>query len=895
MDRSWLRSIEWETRTVEETLEMLNSQQNGLTLEEAEERLSRLGPNKLPDEKKDGIIKRFLMQFRNALIYVLIGAAVVTALMEHWIDTAVILGVIVINAIVGFIQEDKAQKALEGIKDLLSLKALVIRNGKREEINSEELVPGDIVILKAGDKVPADMRLITAIRLEVDEASLTGESVAVIKSPSPVAPGTVLGDRASMAYTGTMVRTGEATGIVTATASDTEVGKINTMLSETKSVSTPLMRKINQLGKMLSVIILAFSIALVLYDVFIMGTTLSYALLSVIGLAVAAIPEGLPAIMTITLAIGVQRMAQRNAIVRRLPSVETLGSVTVICSDKTGTLTKNEMTATDIYAASGDLEVTGTGYHPAGAILRNGLAIDAGADPVLSRLIQSASLCNDSAVVMKDGVWTAQGAPTEAALKTLAAKAGMAEIDSRAIDAIPFDSKYKYRASLLSIGDRKFLFVNGAPEKLLLLCSLQAGQVVGQPIETALWEKKIAVAAARGQRLIGCAYAEMPDDHIHLDHEDLDGRLMFLGIIGIIDPPRPEAVESIRICRQAGIRVKMITGDHVLTALAIGMQMGLTESECVTSGAELEKMDDSQLREVVQNCDIFARTSPEHKLRLVTALQELGEIVAMTGDGVNDAPALKKADIGIAMGRKGTEVTKDSAEMVLADDNFATIESAVEEGRTIYDNLRKTLLFILPTNGAEAFVILVAILFGLTLPITPVQILWVNMVTAITLALSLAFEPTEENTMKRPPRPADAAIIDQYFLFRIIYVSIVIGLIITYSFFHFDSFGYSMAYSRTITVNMLVFGELFYLFNTRKIYHSIFSRGFWGNRVVFLVSGILIAIQIGFTYLPFMNLWFETAPLDPVDWLYPIIGGILILLIVEFEKFLKNRKQAAGH
>jgi len=888
-NREGLREVKWETLSGETVLEMLYSRRDGLTPAEISERNDIFGENKLPEAKKDSALKRFFLQFHNAFIYVLIGAAVLTAFMEHWIDTGVILGVVIINAIVGYIQEDKAQKALDSIKNLLSLKASVMREGKKGSVPAETLVPGDIVLLKAGDKIPADMRIIDVSRFEVDESSLTGESVAVSKSISVVKPGTVLGERSSMAYAGTTVRTGSAKGVVTATAVDTEVGKINTMLSETKTTTTPLTRKINKLGKNLSFIILAFSVLLMIYAVFISGASLTDTVIAVIGLAVAAIPEGLPAVITITLAIGVQRMAKRNSIVRRLPSVETLGSVTVICSDKTGTLTKNEMTATNIYTAKGEYDVSGPGYAPEGEIIKEGKNTDIKNDTLLLRLIEISDLCNDAEIAYEKDTWVPHGAPTEAALKALAQKAGYMKEEVLKEDEIPFDSEYKYHATLYKINGKKMILANGAPERLIAICGLQETDEGTNPVNRNKWEEIIEMAAARGQRLIGCAYSEVPDEKSNISHEDMNEKMVFAGIVGIIDPPRPEAIESIRICKNAGIRVKMITGDHVLTASEIGMQMGLTDRKKVISGSELEEMDDDQIREAVSECDIFARTSPEHKLRLVKALQEQDEIVAMTGDGVNDAPALKKADIGVAMGIKGTEVTKDSAEMVLADDNFSSIVSAVEEGRTIYDNIRKALLFILPTNGAEAMVILLAILFGFTMPITPVQILWVNMVTAVTLALALAFEPAEENTMRRPPRPPKEALIGKYFLFRILFVSGIITFFVLTSFSGLLESHENVAYGRTIAVNVLVFCELFYLFNCRKLGETILGRNFFGSRAAFIVSGILVLIQLAFTYLPFMHIWFGSAPLSAVDWLYPLGGGLMILLIVEIEKFFSGK------
>ena len=889
-----LQGIHWESLTDEEALQMLNSDKNGLSDEEAIERLATFGENKLPEGKKDGVLKRFLSHFNNALIYILIAAAVLTALMGHWLDTWVILGVVIINAVIGFIQEDKAQKALDSIKNLLSLKAAVFRGGTKREVAAETLVPGDIVLLKGGDKVPADIRLISVSRFEVDESSLTGESIAVSKSIQPVEPNAALGDRESMTYAGTAVRTGNATGVVVATAADTEVGKINTMLSETKSMTTPLIRKINGFGKALTLIVLSFSFLLGIYAILITGAGLYDTLYKMIGLVVAAVPEGLPAVITITLAIGVQRMARKNAIIRRLPSVETLGSVTVICSDKTGTLTKNEMTATNIYTASGDFIVSGLGYAPEGEVTLDSVPATYEND-ILRRLIQSARLCNSSAVVQEKETWVPVGAPTEAALITLARKAGFDDTNVNKVCSIPFDSEFKYRAALIDIDGKRILFANGAPERLKQICGTQLTATGTEPMNIPFWEAKIEEAASHGQRLIGCAYREVSSEHSRIEHEDLNEQMIFAGITGIIDPPRPEAVESMRVCREAGIRVKMITGDHVLTAREIALQMGLTDRPKVINGTELEEMDDAQMREAAVGCDIFARTSPEHKLKLVKALQEAGEIVAMTGDGVNDAPALKRADIGVAMGIKGTEVTKDAAAMVLADDNFSSIVHAVKEGRTIYDNLRKTLLFILPTNGAQALVIVAAIIFGFVLPIVPVQILWVNMVTAITLSFALAFEPPERNVMRRPPRDPKELLIDGYFLFRIAYVSLTVTLLTILFFYTYQAGGLFVAsedvdpLARTVAVNMLVFGQLFYLFNCRKMYQTMFCRDFWINKIAFIVAGILILLQLGYTYLPFMRTLFNSAPLRLVDWFCLLAGGMVLFLIVEGEKVVTSR------
>ncbi|SHF06014.1 cation-transporting P-type ATPase [Alkalibacter saccharofermentans] len=881
----------WESLSVEEVLSKLDTDLEGLTDNEAKARLEKYGLNKLPEKKGPSAIKRFLMQFNNALIYVLLAAAILTAVLGHWIDTWVIIGVVIINALIGYIQEDKAQKALDGIKHMLSLKASILRAGSRQTIPAEEIVPGEIVILSPGDKIPADLRLteITA-NFRVEEASLTGESEAVKKSIDPVSEGTVLAERKSMVYTGTTVRAGSAKGVASATGTDTELGKINKMLSETETMATPLIRKINKFGKYLSIFIIIFSLALFAFGYFLRDFTIAEISLAVIGLAVSAIPEGLPAILTITLAIGVQRMAARDAIIRRLPSVETLGSVTVICSDKTGTLTKNEMTATTIYTMAGEYTVKGSGYSPEGSIIREGSPVDLSTDTILEKLIQSAYLCNDSQLKQDEsGNWDVKGTPTEGALMALSKKSGKLDFETKRLALIPFDSEYKYMSTLNVVEGKSFIFVNGAPDQLLSMCLQQLGKSGPEDLKKDLWQEHIENGASKGLRMLGCAYKEVGGEKTDLTHSDLEEGLILIGVTGVMDPPRPEAIEAIRLSQNAGIRIKMITGDHILTAKMIGKKMGIDAHDKVISGSELEDMSDTELRQAVKDCDIFARTSPEHKLRIVDALQKNGEICAMTGDGVNDAPALKKADIGIAMGIKGTEVTKDSAAMVLADDNFASIVAAVEEGRTIYDNIRKTLLFILPTNGAEAFVVLSAIILGQTLPISPVQILWVNMVTAVSLGLALAFEPTESNTMKKPPRDPEEGILGTYFIFRILFVSLIIGGFTLYAFKSEIGNGTSLETAQTIAVNTLVFGEIFYLFNCRKINETSFSNKFFNNKVALGAALIVVIAQVGFTYLPFLNIWFGTSGVNLSDWILPVICGFGVLVAVELEKSITKK------
>ena len=863
--------------------------EQGLSDEQIEERLDKHGLNKLPDQKKQHVIVRFLAHFNNVLIYILMAAALVTALFDHWIDTWVILSVVIINGVVGFIQEGKAEKALDAIRGMLSLQAQVVRSGRRREIPAEELVPGDIVLINSGDKMPADVRLLAVNNLRIEESALTGESEEVSKQAASVEKEAGLGDRLCMAYSGTTARYGTARAVVVATGAETELGKINTMMNETQEMTTPLIQKINQFGKALSMVIIGFSALLFIFALFFRSYAIGELFLAIIGLAVAAIPEGLPAILTITLAIGVQRMARRNAIIRKLPSVETLGSVTVICSDKTGTLTRNEMTAKSIFTTKGAYDIEGAGYEPHGAITKNQEKIDVLADPLLNRLMQANFYCNDAQIDQNEsGQWVMKGQPTEAALLTLAHKSGLVESKGKRLDAVPFDSVHKFSVVLQEIDGEKLLLMNGAPDSLLTLCQKQLAADGEEAIDLSFWEDQIKAGAEEGQRMLGSAF-RAANDLDNLDPDNL-GDLVFIGLVGMIDPPRPEAVKAIKTCQSAGIRIKMITGDHAITAQVIGRQMGIGGGKRAITGSELEDMDERQLQQAAAEYDVFARTSPQHKLRLVRALQANGEICAMTGDGVNDAPALKQAEIGVAMGIKGTEVTKDAAAMVLADDNFASIANAVEEGRTIYDNLRKTLLFMLPTNGAEALVVTIGILVGSVLPITPVLILWVNMVTAVTLAMAIAVEPKSPDVMDRPPRTADAPMLGGYFIWRIIFVSLLIGGI-TFGLFSLLSNGSAdIDVARTVAVNTLVAGQLFYLFNCRNISEPAISRTFFNNRIALIVSGVLIVLQMALTYLPFMNKLFGTAPLRAVEWLYPLSAGLAVFIIVEIEKTILRRR-----
>ena len=861
---------------------------HGLTREEAGKRFEEHGPNVLPEQAKESVLRRLLRQFHNVLIYVLIAAAVMTAVMGHWIDTAVIAAVVVINAIIGFIQEGKAERALDGIRKMLSLEARVVRDGERRNISAEKLVPGDLVELRSGDRVPADVRLTHARDLKIEESALTGESVPADKTNAAVDAGAVPGDRKGMAFSGTMVTFGRGRGIVVSTGADTEIGRISGMMDAVSAPRTPLLRQIDRFGNRLSAVILGltvlfFAIGRVFHDY-----PTSELFLAVIGLAVAAIPEGLPAILTITLALGVQRMAKRNAIIRKLPSVETLGSVTVICSDKTGTLTRNEMTVQKVRTADHMWDVKGSGYDPAGSIERDGEAVDALADPVLSRVIRGAGLSNETEVEQTDDGWVIHGEPTEAGLRVLALKAGFDHEKAKRYDVLPFESDHKYMAALTGEedGDRA-IWVTGAPERLLDRCEQQATNDGEAPLERAFWENEIAELAATGTRVI--AVATKLTDRESISHDDMNG-LLFLGIVGMIDPPRSEAIAAVGECHDAGIHVKMITGDHALTASGIARQLGIEHAGEPMTGTELEKADTESLRTMVPDHSIYARTSPEHKLRLVSALQDNGEVVAMTGDGVNDAPSIKRADVGIAMGIKGTQVTKDVSEMVLADDNFATIVHAIEEGRTIYDNLRKTILFILPTNGAQALVVMAAIALGAAMPITPVQILWVNMVTAVTLALALSFEKTEPGTMKRPPRSPKASILDGHFIWRVGFVSVAIAGM-TYALYEVAlRSGADAAVASAVAVNTLVSGQIFYLLNCRTMRGSSIRLSIFDNRAVPLSIGILLILQALFTFAPWFQTAFGTAAPEPWMWLWIVLAGVVMFLLVELEKALFKPK-----
>ncbi len=877
--------------SAQEVLIALTSDAQGLSNEEAAARLTKHGPNRLTPPSKRGALMRFLLQFHNVLIYVLLAAAAVTSLLAHWVDTAVIVGVVVINSIIGFIQEGKAEQAMEAIRRMLSPEATVLREGRREVVAAETLVPGDIVLLASGDKVPADLRLLNSKNLRIEEAALTGESTAVEKSIAAVDAQAVLGDRYCMAYSSTLVVYGQGTGVVVATADNTEIGRISAMLQEVKTMTTPLLRQMEVFGRWLTIAILALAAVTFLIGWLVHHFALGDMFLAAVSMAVAAIPEGMPAVLTITLALGVQRMAGRNAIVRRLPAVEALGSVTTICTDKTGTLTRNEMTVQRVITASTVFEVSGSGYAPHGGFAIGEKETDISKHPDTLDLFRVGLLCNDAALNEGDGHWQIAGDPTEGALIPLALKAGVdAALEHEELprtDHIPFESEHRFMATLHhDHSGHAFIFVKGAVEQVMAMCNQQRGAGEDLTLDLPYWHAQMAETGARGQRVLALAMKAVEVDQRELRFADMEGGFTLLGMVGISDPPRKEAIAAVSDCKAAGIRVKMITGDHADTARAIAAQLGIGNGLALT-GIELDAMDDEALRQAVRGVDVFARSSPEHKLRLVTAMQANGEIVAMTGDGVNDAPALKRADIGVAMGRKGTEVAKEAAEMVLADDNFATIAHAVQEGRTIYDNIKKAIVFIMPTNGGEAGIVVIAIVFGMALPLTPVQILWVNMVTAVTLALSLSFEKAEPDVMQRAPRAATEPILSGFMIWRISFVSVLLALGVVALFLWEIARGTSLEMARTMAVNALVMGEIVYLFNCRYLLAPVRTwQDFTGNPYVLLSIGVLMVMQLAFTYAPFMQALFGVVSLDAAGWGLIAAFGVLLFVAVELEKLV---------
>jgi len=884
---------DWHAVEPGQALARLGVDGDGLTPDEAARRLGQYGPNALPPPPRVPGWRRLLRQFNDPLILFLLAAAVLSALLGHYADAGVIAAVVLVNAIVGVVQEGRAEQALSALRSMLAPTARVLRGGHRATVPVADLVPGDVLLLEAGDRVPADARLLRARGLRVDESVLTGESVPVDKQVDPVAPDAELAARTSMLHSGTLVATGQAVALAVATGPRSRIGRIGALLGGIEPLETPLLRQIRRFGRSFTVAALVAALALFLFALAVRGYAWLDALMVVVALAVGVVPESLPAVITITLALGVRRMAARHAIVRRLPAVETLGATTVICSDKTGTLTRNEMAARSVVTVAGRVEAQGEGYAPHGRL--DAAGGDGAALEAARAVARIGLLCNDAHLrETSDGHWRADGDPMEAALLALAARAGIDREALRAahprLDEVPFDAAHRFMATLHADGEGTLLCVKGAPEQVLALSVAQAGADGAQaPLDPSTWRAAIDAAGDAGQRVLGFAFRRLDHVPAQLALEDVGG-LVFAGLVGFIDPPREEAIRAVADCRGAGIAVKMITGDHAATAAAIARQLRLADRVRVVTGQELEHVADADLPALAAEASVFARTTPEHKLRIVRALQSRGHTVAMTGDGVNDAPALRQADIGIAMGHKGTEAAKEASQMVLADDNFASIAAAVHEGRAVYDNIRKVIAWTLPTNGGEALAVVLALAFGWVLPMTPVQILWINMVLTVTLGLSLAFEPPEPGVMSRPPRRRDAPLVSPFMLWRICLVSVLFSALVFAVFAWARARGHDLETARTMVVNTFCVLEVFYLFAVRYLHGTSFSlRGLRGTPAVLWAIAAVVLAQVAFTWLPWMHAVFGSRPVPLLENLVVVATGVVLLALLELEKWLLRR------
>ncbi len=903
--------IKWHTKTTDEVSKSLQTDyEKGLTLEEVKIRKSKFGLNIVTIKKKRHPIYQFLHQFTQPLVFILIIAGTITAFLNHLIDTGVIFGVVIINAVVGFIQEYKAGRAMEALMKMVTSENVVIRDGDRIRISSSEIVPGDIVILHSGEKVPADMRLYYTRDLKVDESMLTGESVPSSKSADTLSKDTILAERKNMAYGGTFVTYGHGIGVVVETGDNTETGKISQSMYVAQDIATPLTKKISQFSKVLLMVVLVLAAATFIVGYLFLHSSLENLFMETVALAVAAIPEGLPAAMTITLAFGVSHMAKKHAIIRKLPAVETLGSTTIICSDKTGTLTENQMTVTEVYAGGCFYQISGSGYNPEGVFSKEQNQIQVNKHEVLKECLVAGLLCNNSDLIKKEDRWESEGDPTETALIVSARKAGLEETvlnHLKRIDEIPFESHLQYMATFHHTPDNEhnIVYIKGAVEKILekscfVMAEDQDGKNIIKKLESYEIQKLQAVSdeiSSRGLRVLAFAKKKISKEKSRIDESDIKDNIIFLGIQAMIDPPREEVIDAIRTCQRAGIKVKMITGDNVKTAVNIAEKIGLNKIHgkdsvvpiVAVTGRELQQYSEDEVADIVERAEVFARVLPEQKLILVKALQSKGHIVAMTGDGVNDAPALKQADIGIAMGISGTDVAKEAADMVLTDDNFTSIKDAVEEGRRILDTLIKFIIWTLPTNFGEGLVVVTAIFGGLVLPILPVQILWINLTTALALGLMLIFEPKEKDSMERPPRAPHTPILTGELVIRIIIVSMIILGGVYGLFFYEQISGASLPEARTIAVNTIVMIELFYLFNCRSLTKSMFQIGMFSNKFIWMGVAVMIGIQILFTYLPIMNDVFDSHPISIMSWLKIIGVATVTYAVIEMVKLVSAR------
>ncbi len=899
--------IMWHAASDQDVMTRLGTGPDGLTDREIAERLQRFGANTLARSGGTSPWLIFWRQINNPIGWLLLAAGALAVALKKPTDAAVVFGAVVINAIIGFIQEYRAGKAIEALAAMIPEAATAIRNGQSIAVSADGLVPGDVVTVQSGDKVPADLRLIRVKNLLVEEAALTGESLPVAKRSDAVLADSPLGDRFCMAYSGTLVVQGTATGVVVATGNSTELGRINALLNQTTQLETPLTRQLARVTTGITVAVVVVVAILIVFGIWIKDAPVGESLMVAVSLAVAAIPEGLPAVITICMAIGVRRMAERHAVVRHLPAVETLGSTTVICSDKTGTLTRNEMTVQVAWLQGHEYRFSGIGYTPEGEVEHDGVRLTT-APPALHELLSIAVLCNDSALRLEGDSWAITGDPTEAALVVAGQKAGLHANEFRSrhqrLDVIPFESDTQYMATLNRFDNKNRILLKGAPETVIDRCDLdKAGQ---QAVHEAM-----ATYARQGMRVI--AFAQRRDVAAEdISPGDVTQDLQFAGLLCMIDPPRTEAMDAIRVCHSAGITVKMITGDHPVTAEAIGRQLGLLKhGQGALTGRDLQGLSETELQSTVMSTNVFARVAPEHKIALVQALQAQRHVVAMTGDGVNDAPALKRADIGIAMGITGTAVSKEAAKVVLMDDNFASITAAVEEGRRVYDNLIKSLAFVLPTNLGLACILTASMFFfptvqvdgvnELLMAMSPSQTLWINLVASITLSIPLAFEVLEPNAMRRMPRSPDEPVFSGFIVARLIIVALLMSAAACGLFLweYFRIIGpepvttvrhaLALAEAQTICVTSITFTQIFYLLNCRSLRDSLFSQGVFSNPAIFIGIGILLLLQACFIYLPPLQTLFASAALDARAWLYAMAAGAIVLPVISLDKWIRNR------
>ena len=892
--------MNWYNLTVEEALRKLDTSRSGLSVEKAAERLRQYGPNELKERGRVSPIIVFLRQFASPLIYILLAAALIELLViRKPADAAVIFAVLLINSIIGFVQESRAERAMEALKRLAVPQAKVLRGGSIAKIAASHLVPGDVISLEAGDRVPADARLIEAASLSVDESILTGESVPVEKFTALIEGEAAVADMGNMVHTGCAVVNGRGLAVVTATGMNTEIGRIAAQVQDVKPPPTPLQRNVSRLGRYIGVLV--FGIIAVLITIgLVKGYSLEELFTLAVAAAVSAIPEGLPVMVTVVLALGMRRMAQRHALVRKLPAVETMGAVTVICSDKTGTLTESEMTVRQIYLPGRSIEVTGAGYRPEGEFFEDGKKLEADADENLLLVLKIGALCNDSVLKSQDGGHHVIGDPTEGAFLVAALKAGLEhealQREQPRLAELPFSSEKRYMATLHPCrDDRAVIYVKGSVDRVLAMCRwTRENGVISEltPEKTAEIEKVNLEMASRALRVMALAYGECAPAPEQLAHEHIDGTLTFVGLVGMMDPPRAEAKKAVEDCKRAGIKVVMITGDQKPTAVAIARELGLPEGEALI-GLELDKLTDEELKERIDRVSVFARVEPLHKLKIVNALKSKGYVVAMTGDGVNDGPALRSADIGIAMGIKGTDVAREASDMVLTDDNFASIVAAVEEGRVIFSNIRRSVFYLLSTNIGELFTWIAAIIAGIPLPLVAVQILWINLVTDGVCTIPLGLEPKHSNVLAEPPRRAKAGIVYSGMLWRIAFVALMMS-IGTFFVFKWELPRVGLEEARTIAFAMLVAFQWFNALNARSDQQSLFKLGIFSNRLLIGGIGLAILLQAAVIYLPPLQKVFYTVPLDLGDWAVVVLMATSVLVVEELRKLIAPRLFSRG-